>query len=77
MRGNLVVIGYRGQVTIPKCIRELEGLKPRDKVVFRVENGNILLEKFSKLQKERLLKEYYSKYENLERSCCKWMGTSK
>ena len=38
-------IGERGQVTIPKHIREQFGLGPETEVEFRVENGSILLKK--------------------------------
>jgi AbrB family looped-hinge helix DNA binding protein len=34
----------KGQVTIPAEIRKALGLKPRDKVSFRVENGHVHLE---------------------------------
>ena len=38
-------IGERGQVTIPKDIREQFGLRPDTEVNFRVAGGTILLEK--------------------------------
>lgn len=34
----------KGQVTIPVEIRKALGLKPRDKVAFRVENGTVRIE---------------------------------
>ena len=34
----------KGQVTIPVSIRKALGLKPRDKVAFRLENGAVRLE---------------------------------
>jgi AbrB family looped-hinge helix DNA binding protein len=38
-------IGDRGQVTIPKHIRDQFGLKPKTEVEFRVIDGNIILRK--------------------------------
>ena len=38
-------IGERGQVTIPKDLRERFGLKPETEVEFRVVNNSILLRK--------------------------------
>ncbi len=56
-------VGERGQVTIPKIIREKQGLKKKDKVLVKWENGKITMEKtLSKRQKEALMKERYIKY---------------
>ena len=41
-------IGERGQVTIPKNIRERFGLGPQTDVEFRVVNGSIVLKKAAK-----------------------------
>ena len=41
-------VGERGQVTIPKDIRERFGLAPDTEVEFRVVRGSILLKKASK-----------------------------
>lgn len=41
-------IGERGQVTIPKDIREQFGLGPETEIEFRVVSGSILLQKSSK-----------------------------
>ena len=38
-------IGERGQVTIPKELRERSGLKPETEVEFQVVNNSILLRK--------------------------------
>ena len=38
-------IGERGQVTIPKAIREQFGLGPETEVEFRVVGGSIILKK--------------------------------
>ena len=36
-----VIVSARGQVTIPKEIRELLAIAPGDRVEFRVENGTV------------------------------------
>jgi AbrB family looped-hinge helix DNA binding protein len=41
-------IGERGQVTIPKDIRDQFGLRPETEVEFRVVGGNIVLKKAPK-----------------------------
>lgn len=41
-------IGERGQVTIPKGIREQFGLEPETEVEFRVAGGSIILKKAPK-----------------------------
>jgi AbrB family looped-hinge helix DNA binding protein len=41
-------VGERGQVTIPKDIRERFGIGPDTEVEFRVVNGSILLKKAPK-----------------------------
>lgn len=41
-------VGERGQVTIPKELRERFGLGPETEVEFRVVNGSILLKKAPK-----------------------------
>lgn len=47
-------IGERGQITIPKHIREKFGLNARTEVEFQVRNGQILLQKSTrKLPLER------------------------
>ncbi|MFH1751730.1 MAG: AbrB/MazE/SpoVT family DNA-binding domain-containing protein [archaeon] len=57
------VLGERGQITIPKTIRELKGFKPRAKLIVKIENGKVVVEKeMSKKEKEKLMKEYYVKY---------------
>lgn len=41
-------VGERGQVTIPKEIRDRFGLRPNAEVEFHVENGSIVLKKTAK-----------------------------
>ncbi len=57
------IIGERGQVTIPKIIRQKKKLLAGEKVVFKIEGDKILIEKNpDKKEKERLMKEYYLKF---------------
>jgi AbrB family looped-hinge helix DNA binding protein len=44
MEENLATITTKGQVTIPAEIRKALGLKPRDKVVFTLNQGEVKLE---------------------------------
>ena len=41
-------IGERGQVTIPKAIRDRFGLRPNTEVEFHVMRGNVVLKKTAK-----------------------------
>ncbi len=38
------VVTSKGQATIPKRIRDLLGLRPSDRVIFKVEGGRVFLE---------------------------------
>lgn len=51
-------VGERGQVTIPKKIREEEKIRGGDEVIFEKERGRIYLKK---KQKKEKLKECYKK----------------
>jgi AbrB family looped-hinge helix DNA binding protein len=42
-RESFSSVSPKGQVTIPAYIRQLLGVGPRDKVGFRVENGQVLI----------------------------------
>lgn len=67
MYESISVVGERGQITIPKTIRKIEGLKKKDKVMVKIEGGKIVVEKIiPKKQKEELMKEYYKKYAKLD-----------
>ena len=60
---SITTVGERGQITLPKAIREKEGLKKKDKVIVKLEDNKIIVEKMlSKKEKEKLMKEYYIKY---------------
>lgn len=65
------VVGERGQITLPKAIREKEGIRKRDRVIVRIENEKIVVEKLlGKKQKEALMKEFYVKYAKLNLEIC-------
>lgn len=66
----IATIGERGQITLPKSIRTIKGLKNKDRVLIKIENEKIIVEKMnttqtqtqSKKEIEADLKEYYTKY---------------
>ncbi len=41
---SAVTLSSKGQVTIPKAIRDRLALKPGDRVVFRVQGDNVIVE---------------------------------
>ena len=62
MYESVTVVGERGQITIPKAIREKEGLKTKDKVIVKIEGNRIVVEKtLSKKENEKLMIEGYKK----------------
>lgn len=62
MYESIAVVGERGQITIPKTIREIEKIKPKDRVIVKIENDKIVVEKsLSRKQKEKLMIEGYKK----------------
>ncbi len=62
MYESVSVVGERGQITIPKIIREKEGIKEKDKVVVKIENEKIVVEKLlTKKKKAALMIEGYKK----------------
>jgi len=44
MRASLATVTAKGQVTIPSEIRKALGLKPRDKVAFVLDQGEVRIE---------------------------------
>jgi AbrB family looped-hinge helix DNA binding protein len=72
-------VGERGQITIPKIIREKEGIKMHDKVVVKLEDRKIVVEKIlSKKEKEKLMIEGYKKMAKSSLEICKeWEPTEK
>ena len=45
MAQNVTSLTSKGQVTIPKAIRDELGLRPFDKIRFTIENGEVKLKK--------------------------------
>lgn len=67
MYESIAVVGERGQITIPKIIRQIEGIKPNDKLVIKIEDEKIVVEKvLNKKEQEKLIKEYYQKYSKFD-----------
>ena len=67
MYEQITVVGERGQITIPKAIRDLEGLKAGNKVIVKIENNRIIVEKpLNKKEKEKLMAEGYTKMARLD-----------
>lgn len=79
MYESITVVGERGQITIPKMIRKMEGINPKDEVIVKIENDRIVVEKvLSGKEKEMLLKEYCIKYAKLnEETAEDWKHASK
>ena len=79
MYEQVTVVGERGQITIPKAIREIEGLKPGNKVIVKIEDNKIIVEKpLSKKEKDKLMQEYFTKYRKLEEEVAEeWKYASK
>jgi len=66
MVADVSIVGARGQITIPKSIREVAGISSKDSLLLRYESNRIYIEKLnSKKEKDSLLKEFYTKYSNL------------
>ena len=65
MYESITVVGERGQITIPKLIREKEGLNAKDRVIVSIVDNKIVVEKFSNEDKEKLMIEFYKKYSKL------------
>ena len=59
-------VGSRGQVTIPKEVREDEGLEPGDHVVIHRENGRLVIEKLDLEEWRESVSEVREDYEGPE-----------
>ena len=69
---SICVVGERGQITLPKSIRTINGIKSKDKLVVKMENERMIVEKLeSRTETEKLLKEYYKKYSKQNLKVCK------
>lgn len=59
---SICVVGERGQITLPKVIRQINGIKSKDKLIVRMDNERMVVEKFlDKNAKEKLMIEGYKK----------------
>ena len=45
MYESITTVGERGQITLPKTIRDKEGLKKKDKVIVKLEDNKIIVKK--------------------------------
>jgi len=78
MIADVSVVGERGQITIPKNIRDSMGLMPKDSVLVKVSEGKVILEKLEdeRKQDEKMLKEYYIAFAKRSKKLAKeWSGT--
>lgn len=68
MYESIIVVGERGQITIPKTIRDLEQIRPKDKVIVKIEDKKIVVEKaLGRKEKEKLMIEGYKKMAELDK----------
>ena len=59
-------VGERGQITLPKALRIAKGIKPKDKVIVKLQGEKIVVEKaFSKKEREKLMEEGYKRLSRL------------
>jgi AbrB family looped-hinge helix DNA binding protein len=76
---KIISVGERGQITIPKEVRDEEGIKPKDKILFQRKNGKNIFKKIvNKKELEKQIQEYYEKYSAFENKINKeWENVSK
>lgn len=68
-------VGKRGQVTIPKAIREREGIKSEDRVKIMNKDHQIVIEK---IRKKKEMKEGYQRMrERIRKINKQWSEVSK
>ncbi len=74
MYESISSVGERGQITLPKALRVVKGIKPKDKVIVKLEGGKIVVEKsLSKKEKEKLMVEGYKKMAKLDKEIAEEM----
>lgn len=67
MYESICTVGERGQITIPKHIRKIRGIKAKDKVIMKIDGDVILLAKASaKKDRAKLMEEGYKKMAALD-----------
>ncbi|MBI4450429.1 AbrB/MazE/SpoVT family DNA-binding domain-containing protein [Candidatus Woesearchaeota archaeon] len=62
MVGITSVVGEKGQVTIPKPLRDLFGLRPGDKVEFDEKNREIVLRRRPRADPAAIAEAFRAKY---------------
>jgi AbrB family looped-hinge helix DNA binding protein len=68
---SICVVGERGQITLPKMIRQINGIKSKDKLIIKMENEKMIVEKIqTKYAIEKSLKEYHLKYAKRDLELC-------
>lgn len=66
MIADISTVGERGQITIPKNIRDMIGITPKDNLLIKCEGERIYLERLnSKKERDKAMKEFYTKYSKL------------
>ena len=71
---TIAVVGERGQITIPKSIRKIRGLQPKDQVIVKIEDQKIVVEKVSnKTSLEKLMVEGYQRTATVSQALAKEM----
>ncbi|MBI4210662.1 MAG: AbrB/MazE/SpoVT family DNA-binding domain-containing protein [Candidatus Diapherotrites archaeon] len=62
MYEGITSVGERGQITLPKAVRTAKGIKSKDKVIVKIEDEKITVEKaMSRKEKDKLMEEGYKK----------------
>jgi len=76
---SICVVGERGQITLPKVIRQINGIKGKDKLIVKMENEKMVVEKFlDKKAREKLMIEGYKKFAKRDLEICKeWEHVTK
>ena len=72
---SVTTVGERGQITIPKDIRNKEGIRPKDRVIVKIEDNKIVVEKApGRLEKEKLMIEGYKRMAKTDEELTEEMG---
>lgn len=70
-------VGDRGQVTIPKWIREQEGISGGDEVVVERRDGEIVIRKQTEVDDEELAEAYRENANHAREINSEWEGVSR